>query len=262
MLQMDVALQVGERRNAPAATSVRKPRYVEMADDLIRAIENGTYPTGSTLLPELELCAKFNVSRFTARAALAVLQRQGFITRRPKVGTVVIARNPQPKYSVLAHNTADLLRFSESTDLHTLAVDDIEAEAALALDLGCEVGEPWIKVATYRTSPESSQQTSWTEFYLRPEHRSIVPQIGAKSRPVYALIEKFHGKPISRIDQRIEACLVPKVIADILDVPPRSAALKAVYRLHTAGDQGRFYAAIGLYPAQRFHLAQTLTRED
>jgi GntR family transcriptional regulator len=260
---MDAALaQSADGIDARKRPALRRPRYLEMADELIRAIEDGRYPLGSTLAPELELCDEFNVSRFTARAALGMLQRQGFITRRPRVGTVVIARNPQPKYSVLAHNTADLLRFSESTDLHTVAVEDIEADAGLASDLGCEIGEPWIKVSTYRTSPESSLQTSWTEFYLRPEHRSIVPQIGIRSRPVYALIEKFHGKPISRINQRIEACLVPKAIAHILDVPARSAALKAVYRLHTEGDQGRFYVAISLYPAQRFHLAQTLTRED
>jgi GntR family transcriptional regulator len=240
----------------------RTPRYQEIAEELTRAIADGTYPVGSTLPSEMELCSRFSVSRFTARAALGALQRQGYLSRRPRIGSVVVARDPQPKYSVLVHSTGDLLRFSGSTDVHPVKVEDVKADAALAAELSCEVGEPWIKVSTYRTTPESGRASSWTEFYLRPEHRAIVPKIGEKRRPVYALIEELEGGPIVRVEQRIEACLLPREVARVLGVGPRSPALRAVYRLHTAPHKGRYYAAISLYPAGRYHLAQTLTRES
>lgn len=239
----------------------RAPRYLEVADALTRAIGDGTYPIGSTLPSEVDLCSHFAVSRFTARAALAMMQRQGYLSRRPRVGSVVVAREPRDKYSVLVHSTADLLRFSGSTDLHPVGVEDLLADAALAADLDCKVGEPWIRVSAYRTAPDTGRAASWTEFYLRPEHRPIVAGIGKAHRPVYAFIEEIDGAPITRIEQRIEACSLPKDVARVLGVPARSPALRAVYRLYTAGHD-RFYAAIGLYPAGRFNLTQTLTREN
>lgn len=243
------------------AQTPRIPRYTEVADALESEITAGVYAVGATLPPELELCTRFAVSRFTVRAALATLQRRGYLTRRPRVGSVVVARDPQARFSLVAHNPADLLRFSGALDIHPLDNADIEADAELAEDLGCAVGERWIRVSTYRTAPGAERPESWTDFYLRPEHRSIVPQIGKRRGPVHALIEARHGGPVDRVEQRIAACSVPARVARVLGVPARSPALRAVYRLHCRGDQGRYYAAIGLYPAGRFHLVQTLTRE-
>ena len=253
-------------RRAPvrrgAVSAGRTPRYVEVAESLARSIAGGDYPVGATLPSEVELCGRFGVSRFTARAALASLQRQGFLTRRPRVGSIVVARDPQAKYSVLVRSTGDLLRFSGATDIHPVKAEDIEADAALASELGCAVGEPWIRVSTYRTTPETGRAASWTDFYLRPEHRGIVAQIGTQRGPVHALIEQGHGGPVQRVEQQIEACVLPAGIARVLGMRARSPALRAVYRLFCKGDGGRFYAAVSLYPAGRFHLAQTLTRES
>ena len=65
----------------------------------------------------------------------------------------------------------DLLRFSGATDLHLVQTRDIRADAALARDLGCEPGEAWIRISCYRTSPETGTAVSWTDYYVRPEHR-------------------------------------------------------------------------------------------
>ena len=117
---------------------------------------------------------------------------------------------------------------------------------------------PWIKVSTYRDSPDTKVAASWTDFYLRPEHRSIVPLIGHKRGSVWQFLSELQQHPIDRIEQTVEACKIPKDIATILGVPPKSPALRAVYRLHGEGDQGRFYVAISLYPEGRFRLSQTL----
>ncbi len=243
------------------AQTPRIPRYTEVADALESEITAGVYAVGATLPPELELCTRFAVGRFTVRAALATLQRRGYLTRRPRVGSVVVARDPQARFSLVAHNPADLLRFSGARDIHPLDHADIEADAELAEDLGCVVGEPWIRVSTYRTAPGAERPESWTDFYLRPEQRSIVPEIGKRRGPVHALIEARHGGPVERVEQRIAACGLPARVAKLLGVAARSPALRAVYRLHCRGDAGRYYVAIGLYPAGRFHLLQTLTRE-
>jgi DNA-binding GntR family transcriptional regulator len=235
-----------------------KPIYVELAETLQQQIASGQYPVGGTLPPEMVLCEMHGVSRFTARAALAALQRQGYVTRKPRVGSVVLARNPQETYSVQSNSASDVLRFSSISELHLVNTEDVVADAPLARELGCGIGEAWIKVSTYRDSPDTKVAASWTDFYLRPEHRSIVPLIGHKRGSVWQFLSELQQHPIDRIEQTVEACKIPKDVATILGVQPKSPALRAVYRLHGEGDQGRFYVAISLYPEGRFRLSQTL----
>ena len=59
-----------------------KPRYAELGDLLQAAIEKGDHPVGTLLPTELELCERFNVSRHTARAALAQLISAGLVRAR------------------------------------------------------------------------------------------------------------------------------------------------------------------------------------
>ena len=59
----------------------------------------------------------------------------------------------------------------------------------------------------------------------------------------------------------MEACKIPKDVAAVLGVAPKSPALRAVYRLYSDGDEGRFYVAISLYPECRFRLSHTLRRD-
>ncbi len=251
-----------DRRRNNDEPPPRKTRYAEIAESLLRGIEDGTYPVGSTLPSEAEICSRFSVSRFTARAALGTLQERGFLSRRPKVGSIVIAKSLPAKYSIQANSTADLLRFSGSTLVRVVKVEDIVLDAQLAEKLARRNGETMIKVSTCRLSPANQAPVSWTEYYLPPEVRKIVPHIGLRKRPVYSLIEKFNGKSISRIHQEIEACLLPKPIAKLLNAPPRSPAMRAIHRLFANDEREPFYAIISLYPAGRFHFMQDLSRES
>lgn len=235
-----------------------KPIYVVLAETLQQQISSGKYPVGTTLPPEMRLCEIHGVSRFTARAALAALQRQGYVTRRPRIGSVVLTSNPQGAYIVQTNSASDVLRFSSISELHHVSTEDIVADGALAAELGCEVGESWIKVSTYRDSPETKMAASWTDFYLRPEHRSVVPLIGHKRGSVWQFLNGLQQRPIERIEQTVEACKIPKNVAAVLGVALKSPALRAIYRLYSDDDQGRFYVAISLYPEGRFRLSHSL----
>jgi DNA-binding GntR family transcriptional regulator len=240
---------------------MNKPLYVELADTLRRQIDDGQLPVGSVLPSEISLSVQHGISRFTARAALAKLERQGYLKRRPRVGTEVLARDPQTSYSLQANSTRDILRFAQTTDLHLVDTQDVNADAVLARDLGCEPGEAWIRVSAYRTSPETSAAVSWTDFYFRREQRPGVPSLGQSKGSLRYLLEHLKACPIDRIDQQIEACTVPKAVAAVLGVPIRSPSLRVVYRTYSPGDQGHSYVAICFYPEGRFRFTQTLMRD-
>jgi GntR family transcriptional regulator len=238
----------------------RNPRYLEMARSLREAIESETYPVGSQLPTEAELSLQFGVSRFTVRAALSFLQRNGYLSRKPKVGTVVIAKNNQLKYSVSGGSIAELLKFIDVTLVRPVETADVVSDAALRNDLQCDENDRWIKVSTYRVASKTKLPISWTEYYLRPEFRSVVPKIGLKPGPVYSIIEKAHGESITQIAQDIGACLLPKRMANLLDAPAGSPALRVIHRF--CGEDNRtLYATISIYPGDRFRYVQKLRRE-
>ena len=70
---------------------MKNARWVRLADDLTRGITNGDYPLDSYLPTEMELCEKYNVSRYTVRLALADLTRMGLIKRWPRLGSKVVS---------------------------------------------------------------------------------------------------------------------------------------------------------------------------
>ena len=238
----------------------RRPRYLEMASSLREAIESGSYRVGSQLPTEADLGLQFAVSRFTVRAALSYLQKKGYVSRKPKVGTVVIAKSNQVKYSISGGSISDLLKFIVVTLVRPLRTEDVISDSALSNDLQCDEQDGWIKVSTYRISSKTKLPLSWTEYYLRPEFRSIVSKIGLKPGPVYSLIEKSHRESITKIAQDIGACLLPKNMADMLDAPAGGPALRVIHRF-CGEDDRTLYATISVYPADRFRYVQELRRE-
>lgn len=65
------------------------PKYEALAQELKSEIENGIYPVGGKLPIEMELVAKYKVSRHTVRQALAKLENMGLIESRQGSGTFV-----------------------------------------------------------------------------------------------------------------------------------------------------------------------------
>ena len=79
--------------NSHKLTGVTKPipLFVQVASQLIDAIETGQFPVGSLLPSELSLARTFGVSRPSIREALSCLQFEGYIAPRRGSGTVVIS---------------------------------------------------------------------------------------------------------------------------------------------------------------------------
>ena len=56
---------------------------------LLQELRNGIYADMSRLPPEVDIAAELNVSRTVIRDSLASLEREGFITRKHGVGTII-----------------------------------------------------------------------------------------------------------------------------------------------------------------------------
>lgn len=72
----------------------KQTAYQKLAQTLRKQITTGKRLPGSRLPTEMELAGKHGVSRITVRHALQLLEEEGLILRRPKLGTFV---NSQPQ---------------------------------------------------------------------------------------------------------------------------------------------------------------------
>lgn len=73
----------------------RKLLYETIYDDLLKCIQDGTYPPGSRLPSEMEISDKYNVSRITSKKALDMLVEESLIARKPGKGSYVLGKEHQ-----------------------------------------------------------------------------------------------------------------------------------------------------------------------
>jgi len=129
--------QVTERpldRNSPI------PLYFQIAENLKRAIEDGTLKPGERLDNELDLTERLGVSRPTVRQAVQRLVEQGLVVRRRGLGTVVA---PRILRSVALTSLYDDLSASHRHPATTvLSAREIEADDEIATVLSLPPGAP------------------------------------------------------------------------------------------------------------------------
>lgn len=77
----------------------RRLVYVQIADELSKRIEDGTYPPEGRLPAELDLVAEFGASRESVRRAMDELRKRGLIETVKGKGSYVLPedeRTPPP----------------------------------------------------------------------------------------------------------------------------------------------------------------------
>jgi len=75
---------------------INRPTHTTLTDQTVlaiqEAIQQGKFPAGSQLPPEMELLQMMGISRTTLREALRILEEQRFIRKRRGLGTFVMER--------------------------------------------------------------------------------------------------------------------------------------------------------------------------
>ncbi len=125
------------------------PLYFQIAENLKKAIEDGTLRPGDRLDNELDLTERLGVSRPTVRQAVQRLVEQGLVVRRRGVGTMV--QSPRILRSVaLTSLYDDLLASHRRPETTVLAAAELEADAATAGFLGLQPGARVLSVERLR----------------------------------------------------------------------------------------------------------------
>ena len=73
--------------------------YRNISAELLKKIENGTFPVGSKLPPERQLMTEYGVERLTVRRALDVLAAEGKIVKKSGLGSFVTGSDVAEKHT-------------------------------------------------------------------------------------------------------------------------------------------------------------------
>ncbi len=236
-----------------------RPRYLQLADELMADIRAGRLKVGSKMPGEHDLVGRFGVSRHTVRESLRVLEDLGLIGRYQGVGTVVESRESRPSYVQTVQSPAELLQYPLESSLSVVSTEELRANRRLARQLHCPTGARWVRVGALRRMRETRLPICWIDIYLIPEYGAVASRLARRRRPVHEIVAKEFDEKVERVAVDISAGLIGEEIASALEVDAGTPALTVVRR-YTGSSGRQFEVSISQHPAERFTYSLELTR--
>lgn len=235
---------------ARASFKAAQPLYLQMAERLAQGIEEGHYAVGSMLPTEAELCAQFGASRFTVREAIKQLQKLGMVTTRHGTGTEVLARHAtRGRFSFSFDSVGEFLHSARETRIIKPEVESVTADRAIARAMGCEVGQPLLRIhhrrAVLTPKGRAARPVALNEAYVLSIYDGIRSDLDLCRTTISDLIESRYGVSTARIEQTIEPCVLTNEQAKVLEVDTGSLGLRLQRRyVSTRGDVFEYVSSV------------------
>lgn len=199
----------------------KQTAYHDLAQRLRDAISSGKWHPAERLPTEMQLAESHGVSRITVRHALHLLEEEGLILRRPKLGTFVHSQ-PRRLVPVSIDYTASLQQHAPEAQ-RTLLVCH-EEQAGPAADL-LKVPDDTPVLYSERCDRLAGTAFAWDRGFIPLKYaRNLTPEDLGDVALVecWSASEKLH---ISSIQQTVETVTDP-VAAKQLGLPAKHPLLK------------------------------------
>lgn len=235
----------------------KRPLYQTVAEQLSSAIRDGTYPVGSMLPPEGDLCAKFGVSRQTIREATRLLLQIGLVSRHQGVGTRVERATVAETYVQRLGALPDLWQYVKETRRKILRIADVPASRA-KVDVPGDPDQLWRFLEGLRFAADEEKAIAWTQIYVPRAYAAVMDEAQRSELvPVYSLVERTFGIKTLSVKQEIRAVAITGEMAVLLKVKGGSPGL-AVHRQYISTQNETFEVSVSIHPADRYHYSMQL----
>ncbi|WP_454560889.1 Rv0792c family HTH-type transcriptional regulator [Mycobacterium haemophilum] len=246
-----VALRIS-RGSVPAST--------QLADALKAAIVQQRLPRGGRLPSERELIERSGLSRVTVRAAVGLLERQGWLVRRQGLGTFVATPVRQELGSGVRTITEVLSSSGITPEVDVLSHRVGEAPQRIAEKLGLAT-----VLCIHRRYRDGDQPLALVTLYLPPGLGEAVEPLvsnapGANAMETsYTMWEQRLGVHIARATHDIHAAGASLDVAAALDLPLGSPVL-VLERISYTDDDKPLEVVEFHYRPERYQFSVTLPR--
>jgi GntR family transcriptional regulator len=242
--------------------------YREIAQDLRRGIEDGTYQVGNTLPRQRELAERYSVNVGTVRRAVGLLAREGLVKPIRRRGTVVREQAPKlqrlgsDRYAKQLWKYGGVVAFAADREVtgvgwrkddQTQRVERVGADSEIAEAFELTPGASVYMRARLITDKEGPTHTL-TSYYL-PEHVEGTPLVEETPGPAspgggFAVLT-LQGLEPDYIKETVYARMPTPEEADELNVPVGEPVMILERRTYTA-DHRLVEFARGVHRASKF----------
>lgn len=195
-----------------------RPYYLQLADELTRAIGAGEYVARDRFPTEAALTAQFGLSRVTVRRALSILEDRGLITRRPGAGTMVNGSLLHHDLGRSARSYQELVAQGFEPTVRVLEWRRAVAPPNVAARLGSK--HTMLNVRLYEIN---GAPLALHHLYYCMAARAITREQSAFPAPY--VLEKLLGFTVARTDVKVRAAVAGKRIARLLAIKPTDPVL-------------------------------------
>ncbi len=228
------------------------PLYFQVAEQIERAIVDGSLAPGDRIVNEIELAGSLGLSRPTMRQAIQQLVDKGMLVRKRGVGTQVVGSKIRRPFELTSLHD-DLARSGEPTQTEVLGCEVVEASDEIGHELQVPDGSPVWSLERLRSVRE--EPFCLMHNYL-PVDVVDLRSADLSTEGLYALLRRA-GVHLRVANQRIGARRAEAREARLLD-ERRGAPLVSMSR--TAFDDAGRAVEYGnhVYRADRYTVELTL----
>lgn len=213
-----------------ASGKSNRPKHRIVYDRLREQLESGHFQVGSILPTEDDLQAAYSVSRYALREALGLLERQGYIERRRRAGTRVLAPPPKNMFRHAANSRGEFLEFVHHTQIKFGPPILIETDGRLARELGCDEMRRWYQMEGIRVDPIDDRPIGVVQLYVDANRATIDSSTNFGQRPVYEWLQEHHDIQPASISQDISAVALTETQAAVFGEREGLPALRIARR--------------------------------
>ena len=234
------------------AKKARKPRYIELADELRSSIMMGEFGKEDQFPTETALCKQFGVSRFTVREALRKLTQEGLISRRRGSGTTM---QPASARAGALHqplsNVGEILQYARDTSINFEKLDPQEIPAKIAEQIGLVSDDKWFVFHGKRMKPGRKRPIAITVAWINPDLADAVSSIDVTATTIFGQLQSSADIEITKITQDIQAIPASEHFARDLGIEKGDPILR-ILRCYFDQNDRLFEISANYHPGERF----------
>ncbi|MEH7544868.1 MULTISPECIES: GntR family transcriptional regulator [Bacillaceae] len=199
------------------------PYYEQIKSYFIEEIESKNLKHGDKLPSERELAERFNISRMTARHAISILEREGFVERIVGAGTFVTNKRIQMDFITFSSFTNVLLNKGLVPSTKMLEISKEKAKASVAKALEINTDEEIIIIKRLRLA--DGMPISIQVSHIPYKYCDGIEKHMEENASVYEVLEKYYGIKLVKTKQFMRVSLSNEAESKLLNIRNESPCI-------------------------------------
>ena len=231
----------------------KAPLYDLIEQNFRELILSGQLKAGELIPPEMELSERYEVSRLTVRHALDNLARQGWLKRRPGVGTFVaipVGTRITPSKLSFTEQMRSVGRVPSSRQIE---IQIVPARQEIAAALSLVEGEPVVEICRVRLA-DGEPVLLEAAYLCQRRFPEITKESDFSDVSLYEMLGSKYQAEVVSMDQTVEPVLLderqasylkaragePAILSEVIAYSAEGEPLEYSWSV-TRGDRCKFF---------------------